>query len=164
MSVLSSRSFSRTVRIGALALGLSLAASLHAGDFAVIVNKANPVTALSMAQLRKILLAQEAKWPAGGKIVVWMTSPGQPDRAATLKIVCGMSETDFTLYFMHASFNGESGNPPSAGGSGAAVRQSIASAANGVGFVPASLVDDSVKVVAIDGTRPGQPAYKLKLK
>jgi ABC-type phosphate transport system substrate-binding protein len=148
------------VLVAAALLAFGAVSRAAADDIAVIVNKANPVTALSMAQL----LAQEAKWPAGGKIVVWMTPPGQPERAATLKIVCGMSETDFTLYFMHASFNGESGNPPSAGGSGAAVRQSIASAANGVGFVSASLVDDSVKVVAIDGARPGQPAYKLKLK
>jgi ABC-type phosphate transport system substrate-binding protein len=133
-------------------------------DVAVIVNKSNPITNLTMTQLRKIVLAQEGKWAGGGKIVVWMTSPGQPERAGTLKIVCGMTETDFTLHFMHASFNGDSGDPPKTAGSAAQVRQSIAGAANGVGFIAASQVDDSVKVVAVDGNRPGQPGYKLKLK
>jgi ABC-type phosphate transport system substrate-binding protein len=133
-------------------------------DLAVIVNKSNPVTSLTMTQLRKIVLAQEAKWPGGGKITMWMTSPGQPERAGTLKIVCGMSETDYTLHFMHASFNGDSGDPPKTVGSGALVRAAIAGAANGVGFIRASQVDDSVKIIAIDGGRPGDPAYKLRLK
>jgi hypothetical protein len=133
-------------------------------DVAVIVNRSSPIDTLTMIQLRKIVLAQEGKWPSGNKIVVWMTSPGQPERAATLKIVCGMSETDFTLHFTHASFNGDSGNPPNSGGSGTSVRQLIAGAANGVGFIWASQVDNSVKVVAIDGIRPGQRGYKLKPK
>src|SRR3954471_19318528 len=96
------------VTLGAAAL-LILGAPLRAAveDVAVIVNKANPINALTMVQLRKIVLAEEGKWPHGGKIVVWMTSPGQPERAGTLKIVCGMSETDYTLHFMHASFKGD---------------------------------------------------------
>lgn len=135
-----------------------------ADDVAVIVNKSNPISTLTVIQLRKIVLGQESKWPGGGKIAVWMTSPGQPERAAALKILCGMSETDYTLHFMHASFSGESGDPPKTGGSGAQVRQSVASAAGAVGFIWASQVDDSVKVVSVDGSRPGQPAYKIKLK
>jgi ABC-type phosphate transport system substrate-binding protein len=145
-------------------LGFTASSQAAADDVAVIVNKSNPISTLTMIQLRKIVLAQEGKWPSGGKIIVWMTSPGQPERAGTLKIVCGMSETDYTLHFMHASFNGDSGDPPKTVGSSAQVRQSIAGAANGVGFILASQVDDSVKVVGIDGNRPGQPAYKLKLK
>ncbi len=133
-------------------------------DVAVIVNKSNPIDTLSMIQLRKIVLAEDGKWPSGGAIIVWMTSPGQAERAATLKIVCGMSETDFTLHFTHASFNSDSGSPPKVAGSGALVRQSIAGAANGVGFIWASQVDDSVKVVPIEGIRPGQRGYKLKPK
>ena len=145
-------------------LGFGIPSRAAADDVAVIVNKSNPISTLTMTQLRKIVLAQEAKWPGGGKIVVWMTAPGQPERASTLKIVSGMSETDYTLYFMHASFIGDGGEPPRAVGSSAQVRQAIAGAAHGVGFILASQVDDLVKVVAIDGNRPGQPAYKLKLK
>ena len=152
------------VLVATVLLGFGARSQAAADDVAVIVHKSNPISTLSMIQLRKIVLAQEAKWPSGGKILVWMTSPGQPERASTLKIVCGMSETDYTLHFMHASFNGDGGDPPKAGGSGAQVRQSIAGAANGVGFIWASQVDDSVKVIAIDGARPGQPTYKLKPK
>jgi ABC-type phosphate transport system substrate-binding protein len=135
-----------------------------ADDIAVIVNLSNPISGLTMVQLRKMVLAQEGKWPGGGKIVLWMTAPGQPERANALKLVCGMTETDFTLHFMHASFNGDSGDPPKTAGSAAQVRQSVAGSANGLGFISAAQVDDSVKVVAIDGNRPGQATYKLKVK
>src|SRR4029453_11134322 len=97
-------------------LGFGAHSQAAADDVAVIVNKSNPISTLSMIQLRKIVLAQEAKWPGGGKIVVWMTAPGHPERASTLKIVCGMSETDYTLHFMHASFNGIGGDPPKMAG------------------------------------------------
>jgi len=152
------------VLVATALLGFALPARAAAEDIAVIVNPSNPITTMTMIQLRKIVLAQEGKWPGGGKIILWMTAPGQLERANTLKIVCGMTETDFTLHFMHASFNGDSGDPPKTAASGAQVRQSVAGSVNGLGFISAAQVDDSVKVVTIDGNRPGQPTYKLKLK
>jgi len=152
------------VLIAVALIGIGAASQGLADDVAVVVNKSNPVDSLTMVQLRKIVLGQELKWPDGKKIAVLMTTPGQPERDATLKIVCGMRETDFTLHFMHASFNGERADPPKAIGSGVQVRQSVAGTANAVGFVKASQLDDSVKVITIDGSGPGQPAYKLKLK
>jgi hypothetical protein len=143
---------------------LAAAAPARADDVAVVVNKANPMNGVSMAELRKILLGQEAKWPSGQKIVVLMTTPGQPDRGAALKIVCGMNETDFTLHFMHASFNGESGELPKAVGAGAQVRQAVASTVNALGLFKASEADSSVKILTVDGASPGQPGYKLKLR
>ena len=44
------------------------------------------------------------------------------------------------------------------------VRQSVATTPDAVGFIKASQVDDSIEVVAIDGSTPGQPACKLKVK
>jgi ABC-type phosphate transport system substrate-binding protein len=130
-------------------------------ELAVIVNKSNPISTLTIFQLRRIVLAEQEKWPSGSRIIVWMSPPGQPDRAGALKMVCGMTETDFTLYFVHASFNRD---PPRTVASSGLVKKSIAGAFNGVGFIWASEMDDSVKVLAIDGSLPGQPAYKLRMK
>ena len=152
------------ILVAAVSLVFGTASGAAADDVAVIVNRGNPITSLSMIQLRKIVLAQEAKWPSGGRIIVWMAPPGHPERSRTLKVVCGMTETDYTLHFMHASFNGDGGDPPKAAPSGSQLRQSIAGAVNAVGFIKASQVDDSVKVIAIDGALPGQAAYKLRPK
>ena len=130
------------------------------GEVAVIVNKSNPVNDLSMTKLRNIMLGQETNWPDGKKIAVLMTTPGQPERNSTLKVVCKMTETDFTLYFVHASGGA---NPPQAYVSGEKVRQSVASTASAIGFIRSSQLDDSVKVITIDGSGWRQAPYKLKL-
>jgi hypothetical protein len=65
---------------------------------------------------------------------------------------------------MHASFNGEGGDLPKNGGSGQQVQQLVAGNPNAIGIIKASQVDDSVKVIPIDGRTPGQPAYQLKIK
>lgn len=152
------------VLVATALLCLAAASQAAADDVAVIVNKANPVAGLTMAQLRKIVLGQETKWADGKKIAPLMTAPGQPERNSTLRVVCGMSETDFTLHFMHASFKGETEDPPKTLASGAQVRQSVAGNPNAVGFIKSTEVDGSVRVITIDGSAPGQPAYKLILK
>lgn len=139
------------------------AASQTPEHIVVIVNKANPVDGLTMAQLRKILLGQETKWGSGKKIAVLMPPAGQPERDRALKVVCGMNETTFTLHFMHA-FNGETADPPKSLGSGIQVRQFVAGSAHAVGIIKGAHVDGSVKVLSIDGNGPGQPAYKLTMK
>ena len=152
------------------ALGLGAASRAAADDVAVIVNKSNPVIALTIVQLRAILLGAGAKWIGGGTITVVMTPAGQPERSGILRIVCGMSETDFNLHFIHGwrnadgSVNSGSGEHPKVFGTGPQVRQSVATTPGAVGFIKASEVDDSVKVVTVDGSSPGQPAYKLKTK
>jgi phosphate transport system substrate-binding protein len=151
-------------------LGFGAASQAPEDDVAVIVNRSNPVSALTMAELRKILLGPRPRWTGGKEIAVLMTRPGQPERTGTLKIVCGMSETDFNLHFARGvrrpdgSISGDSGYSPTVIGSAVQLRLSVASAPNAVGFIKASQVDDSVKVVSVDGSSPGQPAYKLKLK
>ena len=152
------------VLVAAALLGLGAAPPPAADDVAVIVNKSNPVQSMTMAQLRKIVLGEEGKWPGGKKISVLMPTPGKPERDGTLRIVCGMNETDFSLHFLHASFGGDAGDPPKSIGSGAQMRALVAGTVNAVGFIKTSDLDSSVKIVMIDGSGPGQPTYKLRLK
>ena len=88
------------VLVATALLGFGPASQAAADDVAVIVNKSNPVSAFTMADLRKILLGPRPRWTSGYEIFVLMTQPGQPERTGTLKIVCGMSETDFNLHFV----------------------------------------------------------------
>ena len=139
-------------------LGFGAATRAAADDVAVIVNKSNPVMVMTIVQLRAILLGA-GKWTGGNRITVVLTPAGQPERSGTLRIVCGMSETDFNLHFIQGG-----GDHPKVFGTGLQVRQSVATSPDAVGFVKASVVDDSVRVVTIDGSRPGQAAYKLKFR
>jgi hypothetical protein len=155
----------RVVLAATVLLGLGAAsAAAAADDVAVIVNKSNPVQSMTMLQLRNIVLGQQPKWPGGKKIAVLMLTPGKPERDGTLRIVCGMNETDFSLHFLRATFGADGGDPPKSIGSGTQLRALVAGTANAVGFIKTSDLDASVKIVMIDGSGPGQPTYKLKLK
>jgi ABC-type phosphate transport system substrate-binding protein len=158
------------VLLAGVLLGFGIVSAASAEDVAVIVNKSNPVASFTMADLRKILLGPRPQWPNGTNIIVLMTKPGQPERDTTIKIVCGMSETDFMLHFVRTwrqldgSAKGDNGSLPETFGSGVQLRESIAGTPSAVGFIKASAVDDSVKVVAVESSRPGEPAYKLRSK
>jgi phosphate transport system substrate-binding protein len=134
-----------------------------ADDVAVIVNKSNSTDSLSVAQVRKLLLGEETRL-GGQKASVVLTAPGVADRTAAIKSACGMSETDFNMYFMQAQFKGEMREAPKAVSSSAQVRQAVAAAPGGIGFIRAADVDDSVKVVKINGIAPGQPNYPIAMK
>jgi phosphate transport system substrate-binding protein len=144
-----------------VAAGLMLSRA-SAQELAVIVNKSNPVDNLTIAQLRKILLAEQSQWPNGKPVMVLLRTPGSPERAVALELACGMTETDFNQHFLHSSFTGGSAAAPKALGSTAMLRQLVTTLPGAVGIIAAADVNDSVKVVKIEGLPPGDAAYKLK--
>jgi|HubBroStandDraft_6_1064221.scaffolds.fasta_scaffold232320_2 phosphate transport system substrate-binding protein len=131
-------------------------------DLAVVVNKTNPADNLTKAQLRKLILGEQDSWPGGKKVAVILRASGQPERVGVLRSICGMSEDEFEQHLLHANFNGETGGAPKALGSGVAVRQLVATLPGGIGFIRPEEVNDSVKVVTVDGVAAGQPGYKVK--
>ena len=69
------------------ALTFGAASRTTADDVAVIVNKSNPVMAMTIVQLPAILLGAGVNWTGGNKITAVMTPAGQPERSGTLRIV-----------------------------------------------------------------------------
>jgi len=140
-----------------------------AGDpLVVIVNQANPVDNLSMSELKKLFMSDRSKWDTGKAVAPVMVASGAPERAAFLKIVCGMNDADFGKYFVTAAFNGKSATPPKEVGSAASVKAFVANSPGAVGFVKAldfhgDGSDGGVKSVKVDGAAAADPGYKLKM-
>ena len=151
---------STLIRTFLLALLPAIALAADA-DIAVVVNKANPSDNITKAQLRKMLLGEQEKWSGGAKVSVLLRSSG-PEREGVLRAICAMSALEFEQYFVHANFGGETASLPKSLASAIAVRQLVASVPGAIGFIRVSDVNDSVKVVKLDGAGPGEPAYKLK--
>ncbi len=145
----------------AFALFVPLTAAAE-DDLAVVVNKSNPVENLTKAQLRKIVLGEQAAWSAGKKVIVVLRAPGQPDRVGILKTVCGMGEDDFSQHQMQASFNGDASNPPKVVATDEAVRNMVAAQPGAIGFLRVADINDSVRAVTVDGVTAGQDGYKVK--
>ena len=132
-------------------------------DLAVVVNKVNSTSNLTKSELRKLVLGEQESWPGGIKVTVALRSPGNPERVAVLRAVCRMSEDEYIQHAMHSDFVGETTNAPRIVSSAAAVRQLVASVPGAIGFLPLNEVNDSVKVVSVEGVAAGEPDYKIKV-
>ncbi|MGA8493823.1 MAG: substrate-binding domain-containing protein [Terriglobales bacterium] len=160
----------RAFAILAIGVGISWTTSVApvqaAGDpIVVIVNNANPITNLSMGELKKLFLGDRDRWETGKAVAPVMLAPGAPERTAFLKIVCGMNDAELSKYFLQAAFTGKSAAPPKEVGSAAAVKSFVASSPGAIGFVKASDLaagDTTVKAVKVD-TAASDPGYKIKM-
>jgi ABC-type phosphate transport system substrate-binding protein len=153
----------------ALLSAITVAPVAAAGDpIVVIVNAANPVENLTVGELKKLFMSDRSKWDTGKSVAPVMVVAGAPERTAFLKAVCGMSDADFSKYFMQAAFAGKSATPPKEVGSVAAVKAFVGGSPGGIGFVKAGDFhgdgsDGGVKAVKIEGAAASDSGYKLKM-
>jgi len=133
-------------------------------SLAVIVNRSNPVENVSFAELRKIFLGERSHWSNGRRITVVMLDSGRPEREAVIRNVYQMKERDFNRYFMQATFVGEVFSAPKTLATPTGARKFVFNLPGAIGYVPVDDVDDSVKVVRVDGRLPGEEGYKLKFE
>ena len=148
---------------------VSVPSAQAGGDpIVVIVNGSNPVDNLSASDLKKLFLSDRSRWDTGKAVAPVMVTAGAPERSAFLKIVCGMSDADFSKYFLQAAFSGKSATPPKEVSSAAAVKSFVATSPGAIGFVKAEDfhgdgADGGIKSVKVDGTAAGDSGYKLRM-
>jgi phosphate transport system substrate-binding protein len=135
----------------------------EARSLAIVVNTANPVDNLSMAELRKVFLGERSHWPNGRRITLVMMDQGQPERTTLIREVCQMSESDFNKHFLHGLFTGEVFVSPKTLSSPVGVRKFIFNVPGAIGYVRLSDVDSTVKVLRVDGLRPEDKDYALRI-
>lgn len=142
----SRRAFSFVV-IALAALAAPITGFAQAADpLVVIVNKANTAGA-DKALVKKMLLGDAASWPTAGKVVIAMPAAGSADRAAILKRLCGMSESDYTRYEMQAAFEGRTAATVHDAANGAAIKAFVKATPGGVGFIRKSESDATIREV-----------------
>jgi ABC-type phosphate transport system substrate-binding protein len=130
---------------------------------AIVVNVANPVDNLSLAELRKVFLGERAHWPNGRRITLVMMEPGKAERTALIREVCQMSEGEFSRHFLHGVFTGEVFVSPKTLATPVGVRKFVFNVPGAIGFVRASDLDETVKVLRVDGHRPNDKEYSLRV-
>jgi ABC-type phosphate transport system substrate-binding protein len=130
---------------------------------AIIVNQSNSVENFSFEELRKIFLGERSHWPNGRRITLVMLDPSQPERKVVLRDIYGMSEKDFNNHFIQGVFTGAVFVSPKTLANAADVRNFVFNVPGAIGYVRASDVDSSVKVLRIDGRLPEDKDYRLRL-
>lgn len=132
-------------------------------NLAIVVNTTNPVENLSLSELRQVFLGERSHWPNGRRITLVMMEPGQFERKALLREVCQMNEKDFSRHFLHGVFTGEVFVSPKTLASPVGVRKFVFNVPGAIGYVRASDVDSSVKVIRVDGRLPSDKEYGLRI-
>jgi ABC-type phosphate transport system substrate-binding protein len=133
-------------------------------SIAIVVNQENTIENLSMKDLRSIFLGERSHWPNGRRITLVMMEPGQLERKAILRDIYRMNETDFSRHFLQGLFTGEVFVSPKTLASPVGVRKFIFNVPGAIGYVRASDVDPTIKVVRIDGRSPEDKDYELRLQ
>lgn len=110
---------------------------------AVITHPQNPVDGLTSEQLRSLYLGHVARWSEIGGIASPVTILSREDGSSTRiefeKLLLGERLTTQSAQIAPSS---------------AAMMSSVALTPNSIGYVSMSYVDDSVKVLSIDGVKP----------
>lgn len=130
-----------------------------AENLAIVVNRSNPVENLSTSELRRVFLGERGHWPNGRRITIVMIEPGQPERDVVLRDIFRMTETEFNNHFLHGVFTGEVLVSPKTLSTPVGVRKFVFNVPGAIGYLRASDVDASVKVVRIDERYPDDKAY-----
>lgn len=125
---------------------LFLAAAAYAADMVVIVNKGN-TNDVSKNMIEKIYTGDMALWPNGGGIVAVDLPEDSSDRAAFTSMLLGKSVSSLKAQWAVKLFSGRA-TPPRVVGSDDDVKRTVAGNKNAIGYIKASSLDDSVKVVA----------------
>ena len=138
--------------------------SLAEQNLAIIVNQANPVNNLSREELRKIFLGERSHWPNGHRITLVMMEPGRPERAAMLRDLYHMTESEFSRHFLHGLFTGQVFVSPKTLNTPVGVCKFVFNVPGAIGYVRASDVNDSVRVIRIDGRLPEDKDYSPRIQ
>ena len=143
---------------------LSLSGAGSEQSLAIIVNPSNPVENCSFEELRKIFLGEKSHWPNGRRITLVMLDPAQAERKVVLREIYNMSEKDLNNHFIQGVFTGGVLAPPKTLASAAEVRKFVFNVPGAIGYVKGTDVDQSVKILRIDGRLPDDKDYRLRLQ
>jgi ABC-type phosphate transport system substrate-binding protein len=123
-------------------------ASTQIIPFVVIVNNANPVTSLSMVELRRIFMKQSRMWPHGEPMVPVDWDSTHYMRSVFSKDVLNRTVREMQEYWVQQSMT-QGVTPPSTQRSARAVLRFVASVPGAISYVPPSEVDETVRVVPV---------------
>lgn len=139
-------------------ISVSLAA---ARDLALISNKTNAVSAMTLPDLVKICKAQTNRWPDGKPVTFIMRAPSTPEMKMLVEKVLEMPESQVNE--MIAAANHGRVNHPAimVVDSDEDLVNKVASIPGSVGVVDVYSINSSVSVVRIGGKLPLEPGYLL---
>jgi len=145
-----------------IAFVVAAATSLaSARDLAIVSNKGNAVSAITLPELVKVCKAQTNRWPDGKPVTLIMRAPSAPEMKVMLEKVFELPEAQ--VKDLIASANHGRANHPAilVVDSDEELVNKVASIPGAVGVVDVYSINSSVSVVKVAGKLPLEPGYLL---
>jgi hypothetical protein len=131
---------------------------------AIIVNRSNPLDNIPYVELQKVFLGERDRWTNGRRVTTVMRERGSPEREFVLNALYGMAERDFERHWLQIQFTGEVQSPPKILNSPEGMKRFVFNVSGAIGYLRADELDDSVKVIRVDGRAPGEASYRFRLQ
>ena len=149
-------------RIIAIALFVAAGVSVAAArDLAVVSNKANALTAMTLPDLVKVCKAQTNRWPDGKPVTLIMRAPASPEMKMVLDKIFELPEAQVKDLIVTAN-HGRANHPAIVVvDSDEDLVNKVASIPGAVGVVDVYSINSSVSVVKLAGKLPLEPGYLL---
>jgi hypothetical protein len=141
-----------------LAASVALAA---ARDLALISNKANNVSVITVPDLTKVCKGQTSRWPDGKSVTFIMRTPSTPEMKLFLEKIYELPEAQVKELIATAN-HGRMGHPAiMIVDSDEDLVNKVASLPGAIGVVDVYAINSSVAVVKLGGKLPLEPGYLL---
>ena len=131
-----------------LALTLGLPAAALGQEVVAVVSSKSPVTALNSAQVADLFLGKTTRFPDGTVAVPIDQSEESAVRERFYAQYAGKSPAQVKAHWAKIIFTGR-GQPPRQASSSAEAKKLIADNPNAIGYIDASQVDSSVRILAL---------------
>lgn len=128
----------------------------------LIANKSVSVTNISKQNLRRIYLGEKQNWDDGKKLIAVNLPANHPLRQKFQSKVLGMSSEELQKFWSDEQIKGNIVKPPINQSSPKAVKLFVSKIPGAIGYVPKSMVDNTVKIIKIDGKSAENAGYLLK--
>ena len=147
--------------LGLLLMVASWSAGAAAKDLALVSNKTNNVTELSMPDLIKICKGQTNRWPKGGPVTFFSRSPDSPEMKLVLEKVYGMSSDEVSALIATAN-HGRANHPAIVVvNSDKNLVEAVESTPGAVGLVDVYSITGGVTVLRVESKLPLEAGYPL---
>jgi hypothetical protein len=127
---------------------------------AVVVAKDSPIDELSFFELRRLYLGDDLRGPGGKKLIPLNRDSKSAERVGFDKAVLGVSPQAAARYWIDRRIRGQSG-PPKVVEPATVLQRVVARVPFTVTYVRREEVSSDVKILPIDGKRPGDSDYPI---
>jgi hypothetical protein len=140
---------------------IAAVAGAAARDLAVVSNKVNSVSTITLPDLVKVCKGQTGRWPDGKSVTFIMRNPSAPEMKILLEKVFELPEAP-VKDLIAAANHGRAGHPAvMIVDSDEDLVEKVASIPGAIGVVDVYAINSSVAVMKVSGKLPLEPGYPL---